>query len=207
MRSNDVASTSFRHRVPTRFLVNQQIFSCFTLKLKENVGGLLVWGQRVCWPPLKLLGEGSPHPLFLRLRYMLTSMKTQEIQHFSGSFIGLVVFMYQSRNPTHTSVLRSPNRVILHVMIESPCSKNKRGWNKINFPYLFSWWLIKQNHKIKAMSLLLILITVDTISQIILDKLRYEQDPVVQKLMTSLVNETLKFQTYYYVKTPPFFGE
>ena len=31
------------------------IFSCFTKKLKEKVGGLL-GAQRVCWPLLKLLG-------------------------------------------------------------------------------------------------------------------------------------------------------
>ena len=94
MRRNDVASTSFRRHLPTRFLINQcqkitfliiksdniensrielkgivlpvpsnqikitfiiftlqlgafVIFSCFTWKLKQNVGGLL-GGQRVC---------------------------------------------------------------------------------------------------------------------------------------------------------------
>ena len=39
------------------------IFSCFTQKLKENVGGLL-GGQRVCWPPLSNYWGGlAPPPL------------------------------------------------------------------------------------------------------------------------------------------------
>ena len=91
MRRNDVASTSFRRRVPTRFLINQcQIFTFLILKydiiensriklrgivLPVQVGGLLGGGgggaQRVCWPPppLKLLGGLAPlpPPLFLRL--------------------------------------------------------------------------------------------------------------------------------------------
>ena len=42
------------------------IFSCFTQKLKEKVGGLL-GGQRVCWPPLSNYwggggGAGPPLP-------------------------------------------------------------------------------------------------------------------------------------------------
>ena len=68
MRRNDVASTSFRRRVPTRFLINQcQIITLLILKydiiensrielrgivLPVQVGGLLGGGQRVCWPPL-----------------------------------------------------------------------------------------------------------------------------------------------------------
>ena len=48
------------------------IFSCFTWKLKEKVGGLFGGGgggQRLCWPPpLKLLGGCPPAPpLSLRL--------------------------------------------------------------------------------------------------------------------------------------------
>ena len=86
MRRNDVASTSFRRRVPTRFLISQcQIITFLILKydiiensrielrgivLPVQVGGLLGGGgggggggQRVCWPPLKLLGgPGTPHP-------------------------------------------------------------------------------------------------------------------------------------------------
>ena len=43
------------------------IFSCFTKKLKENVGGLF-GGQRVCWAPLSnYWGAWPPGPLFLRL--------------------------------------------------------------------------------------------------------------------------------------------
>ena len=82
MRRNDVASTSFRRRVPTRFLINQcQIITFLILKydiiensrielrgivLPVQVGGLLGGrggGQRVCWPPpLKLLGGLVPLP-------------------------------------------------------------------------------------------------------------------------------------------------
>ena len=94
MRRNDVASTSFRRRVPTRFLINQcQIITFLILKydiiensrielrgivLPVQVGGLLGGGggQRVCWPPpLSNYWGGAgppappppPPPLFLRL--------------------------------------------------------------------------------------------------------------------------------------------
>ena len=82
MRRNDVASTSFRRHVPTRFFINQCqmiIFLILKYDIIENsrielrgivvpvqVGGLLGGGggQRVCWPPpLKLLGgPGPPGP-------------------------------------------------------------------------------------------------------------------------------------------------
>ena len=77
MRRNDVASTSFRCRVPTRFLINQcQIITFLILKydiiensrielrgivLPVQVGGLL-GGQRVCWPPLSNYWGGGPGP-------------------------------------------------------------------------------------------------------------------------------------------------
>ena len=86
MRRNDVASTSFRHRVPTRFLINQcQIITFLILKydiiensrielrgivLPVQVGGLLGGGPKgMLAPPLKLLGGPGPPwpPLFLRL--------------------------------------------------------------------------------------------------------------------------------------------
>ena len=115
MRRNDVASTSFRRHVPTRFLINQcQIITFLLLKsdIIENsrieLRGIVLpiqikitliiilpfnlvhlwffpvshrnwrkrwvdyWeGQRVFWPPLKLLGGGGGRPptppLFLRL--------------------------------------------------------------------------------------------------------------------------------------------
>ena len=40
------------------------IFSGFTNKLKENVGGLLGGGggQRVCWPPSQIIGGGGWPP-------------------------------------------------------------------------------------------------------------------------------------------------
>ena len=88
MRRNDVASTSFRRRVPTRFLINQcQMITFLILKydIIENsrielrgivvpvqVGGLLGGGggQRYVAPPLSNYWGGlaplAP-PLFLRL--------------------------------------------------------------------------------------------------------------------------------------------
>ena len=82
MRCNDVASTSFRRRVPTRFLINQcQIITFLILKyaiiensrielrgivLPVQVGGLLRGGgggggggQRVRWPPCQIIGGGG----------------------------------------------------------------------------------------------------------------------------------------------------
>ena len=87
MRRNDVASTSFRRRVPTRFLINQcQIITFLILKydiiensrieltgivLPVQVGGLLGGPKGMLVPPLKLLGGGAgpplAPPLFLRL--------------------------------------------------------------------------------------------------------------------------------------------
>ena len=84
---NDVASTSFRRRVPISFLINQcQIITFLILKydfiensrielrgivLPVQLGGLL-GGQRVCWPPLSNYWGGWPPwlPLFLRLCYL-----------------------------------------------------------------------------------------------------------------------------------------
>ena len=82
MRRNDVASTSFRRHVPTRFLINQcQIITFLILKydiiensrielrgivLPVQVGGLLGGrgggGQRVCWPPSQIIGGGGWPP-------------------------------------------------------------------------------------------------------------------------------------------------
>ena len=89
MRRNDVASTSFRRHVPTRFLSNQcQIITFLILKydiiensrielrgivLTVQVGGLLGGPKGMLAPPLKLLGGPGPPapppppPLFLRL--------------------------------------------------------------------------------------------------------------------------------------------
>ena len=76
MRRNDVASTSFRRRVPTRFLINQcQIITFLILKydiiensridlrgivLPVQVGGLLGGPKGMLAPPLKLLGGLAP---------------------------------------------------------------------------------------------------------------------------------------------------
>ena len=94
MRRNDVASTSFRRHVPTRFLINQcQIITFLILKcdiiensrielrgivLPVQVGGLFGGGggggggggKGYVGPPLKLFGGPGPPPwppLFLRL--------------------------------------------------------------------------------------------------------------------------------------------
>ena len=87
MRRNDVASTSFRRRVPIRFLINQcQIITFLILKydiiensrielrgivLPVQMGGLLGGEPKgmLAPPPLKLLGGAWPPwpPLFLRL--------------------------------------------------------------------------------------------------------------------------------------------
>ena len=79
MRRNDVASTSFRRHVPTRFLTNRcQIISFLILKydiiensrielrgivLPVQVGGLLGGGgKRVCWLPSQIIGGPAPPP-------------------------------------------------------------------------------------------------------------------------------------------------
>ena len=81
MRRNDVASTSFRRRLPTRFLINQcQIitFLFLTYDIIENsrielrgivlpvqVGGLLGGGgaKGYVGPPSKIIGGPPPPPL------------------------------------------------------------------------------------------------------------------------------------------------
>ena len=79
MRRNDVASTSFRRRVPIRFLINQcQIVTFLILKydiiensrielrgivLPVQMGGLLGGPKGMLAPRLKLLGgPGPPGP-------------------------------------------------------------------------------------------------------------------------------------------------
>ena len=85
MRRNDVASTSFRRRVPARLLINQcQIIAFLILKydiiensrielrgivLPVQVGGLLVGPNGMLAPPLKLLGGGVWPPPGSRSSY------------------------------------------------------------------------------------------------------------------------------------------
>ena len=79
MRRNDVASTSFRRRVPTRFLINQcQIITFLILKydilensgielrgivLPVQVGGLLGGPKGTLAPPSQIIGGGLAPPL------------------------------------------------------------------------------------------------------------------------------------------------
>ena len=85
MRRNDVASTSFRRRVPIRFLINQcQIITFLILKydiiensrielrgivLPVQMGGLLGGAKGYVGPPSEIIGGPGPPwpPLFLRL--------------------------------------------------------------------------------------------------------------------------------------------
>ena len=77
MRRNDVASTSFRRRVPIRFLINQCQIITFLILIYDNIeksrielGGIvlpvqmggLLGGQRVCWPPLSNYWGGLAPP-------------------------------------------------------------------------------------------------------------------------------------------------
>ena len=103
MRRNDVALTSFRRRVPTRFLINQCqmiTFLIFKYDIIENsrielrgivvplqVGGLLGGPKGMLAPPLKLLGGPGPpssyayvHPTSSR-REMCTSSEGKVIYH------------------------------------------------------------------------------------------------------------------------------
>ena len=78
MRRNDVASTSFRRRVPTRFLINKcQIITFLILKydiiensrielrgivLPVQVGGLLGGPKGMLAPPSQIIGGAWPPP-------------------------------------------------------------------------------------------------------------------------------------------------
>ena len=78
MRRNDVASTSFRRRVPIRFLINQCQIITFLILIYDNIensrielrgivllvqmGGLLGGPKGMLAPPLKLLGASPPPP-------------------------------------------------------------------------------------------------------------------------------------------------
>ena len=115
MRRNDVASTSFRRQVPTRFLINQcQIITFLILKydiiensrielrgivLPVQVGGLLGGGggggpKGMLAPPLKLIGGGGlappgpplPTPMFSHM-HMLRPACTQS--HFDHCICSL----------------------------------------------------------------------------------------------------------------------
>ena len=86
MRRNGVASTSFRRRVPIRFLINQCQIIIFLILIYDNIensrielrgivlpvqmGGLLGGGPKgMLAPPSQIIGGPGPPwpPLFLRL--------------------------------------------------------------------------------------------------------------------------------------------
>ena len=120
MRRNDVASTSFRRRVPTRFLINKcQIITFLILKydiiensrielrgivLPVQVGGLLGGGaQRVCWPPSQIIGGGlapsappPPLPTPMITQYMQCSMLIVVLS-ISGSKMKIALTDVRSR--------------------------------------------------------------------------------------------------------------
>ena len=120
MRRNDVASTSFRRRVPTRFLINQcQIITFLILKygiiensrielrgivLPVQVAGLLGGPKGMLAPPLKLLGGPGPPwpPLFLRLCII------HNYDWFSEHNVNILLcaFIYTSINLTFVGWLR-----------------------------------------------------------------------------------------------------
>ena len=124
MRRNDVASTSFRRRVPTRFLINKcQIITFLILKydiiensrielrgivLPVQSGGLLGGGgggggQRVCWPPpSQIIGGGAwpplppPLPTPMITQYMQCSMLIVVLS-ISGSKMKIALTDVRSR--------------------------------------------------------------------------------------------------------------
>ena len=130
MRRNDVASTSFRRRVPIRFLINQcQIITFLILKydiiensrigligivLPVQMGGLLGGGGggakgMLPPPPLKLWGGGCPPPplapLFLRLcNRHITSAYVEVCDHVY-SFPCLISRIYCRRSVTMQSLI------------------------------------------------------------------------------------------------------
>ena len=99
MRRTDVASTSFRRRVPSRFLINQcQIITFLILKydiiensrielrgivLPVQVGGLLGGPKGMLPPPLKLLGGAWP-PCPPPSSYAYEYAYTANLRHLGG---------------------------------------------------------------------------------------------------------------------------
>ena len=132
-RNDDVASTSFRRRVPIRFLINQcQIITFLILKydiiensrielrgivLPVQMGGILGGGgggQRVCWPPLSndwgawppLAPCPPPPPPPSSYAYVF-------IWRSEGSEMGLHCF---HKSPTRYPVKKVLNLTITHIL-------------------------------------------------------------------------------------------
>ena len=103
MRRNDVASTSFRRRVPIRFLINQcQIITFLILKydiiensrielrgivLPVQVGGLLGGGPKGMLAPLSNYWGGPappPPPLPTPMRRLYASLFKSNVTYLAG---------------------------------------------------------------------------------------------------------------------------
>ena len=103
MRRNDVASTSFRRRVPTRFLINQcQIITFLVLKydiiensriekrgiiLPVQVGGLLGAKGYVAPPPFQIIGcPPWPHSSYAYVRLTVSfNFFCSRLLHVTGT--------------------------------------------------------------------------------------------------------------------------
>ena len=97
MRRNDVASTSFLRRVPTRFLINQcQIITCLILKydiiensrielrgivLPVQVGGLLGGPKgMLAPPPSQIIGGPGPPSSYAYDEYMFNKASFHKVK-------------------------------------------------------------------------------------------------------------------------------
>ena len=117
--------TSFRRRVPIRFLINQcQIITFLILKydiiensrielrgivLPVQMGGLL-GGQRVYWPPSRIIGGLPPPPLptpmcKLILYYNQKNQSTRDKYNFLNNSGVFFSFPVQTSNNTSLALL------------------------------------------------------------------------------------------------------
>ena len=129
MRRNDAASTSFRRRVPTGFLINQcQIITFLILKydiiensrielrgivLPVQVGGLL-GGQRVCCPPSQIIGGGAgpPGPPSSYV-YDLSLLAMKSTHSFALEyFVSAYIISVRNRQPCHHANETQPLRFV-----------------------------------------------------------------------------------------------
>ena len=115
------------------------IFSCFTSKLKEKVGGLL-GGQRSCWPPSPILGGAWPPSSYA---YALDkfSIKFKDLRYFSWNLqpqkIQLMYFLIFERtfnSKIHQLNLKSQFiyeqyfNYILATIVSCACKRKNPRW-------------------------------------------------------------------------------